>query len=256
MGCSNNMQSCRDSDNHNLLFRLFKRAASIALIFLALVAVQIVSSPQCSRLVAQTVTTTEQLAHRKTSTPYKGDLSIFESPDRDKKLQVQRVMDILGIHLGSNVADIGAGSGWFTVRAAKRAGERGTVYAVDINPEAISYIDERVRREGIHNVHIILGTQDDPKLPDSSVDSVLILKTYHEIAEPVLLLQNLRKSLRSGARIGIIDRNGNGEDHGIQKDVIEQEATLAGYRLVEQYDFVKADREDYFLVFQLNPEHP
>ena len=197
-------------------------------------------------------TATPQQAERKTSTPYTGNLSIFEEPDRDNKLQIQRVMDILGIHVGSNVADIGAGSGWFTVRAAKRVGEDGTVYAVDINPESIKYIDDRVRKEGVHSVRTILSLPDDPKLPQESVDSVLILKTYHEIANPLLLLQNLRKSLRSGARVGIIDRNGNGEDHGIDKDVVVKEAGEAGYRLTGQYDFVKSDRVDYFLVFEVN----
>jgi hypothetical protein len=97
-----------------------------------------------------------------------------------------------------------------------------------------------------------LGTADNPKLPEDSVDSVLILKTYHEIADPVRLLENLRKSLRSGAHIGVIDRNGNGEDHGIQKEVIVQEAARAGYHLTGEHDFVKADREDYFLVFEPN----
>lgn len=192
--------------------------------------------------------------HRQTSTPYTGDLSIFDRSDRDKRLQVDRVMDILDIHSGSKVADIGAGSGWFTVRAAKRAGAQGAVYAEDINPEAIHYIDARVRKAGIHNVHTVLGSPDDPKLPAGSIDSVLILKTYHEIADPVRLLENLRKSLRPGARVGIIDRNGNGEDHGIQKDVVEREAASAGYRLSNQYDFVKGDNEDYFLVFEANLE--
>ena len=226
----------------------FPRPSSLA-VFLLFVFFHVASTPQ---FAAQT-STADQSAHRKTSTPYKGDLSIFEIPDRDKKLQIERVMDILGIHAGTNVADIGAGSGWFTVRAAKRVGARGTVYAVDINPEAITYIDDRVRKEGISNIRTILGTADDPKLPENSVDSVLILKTYHEIAEPVRLLENLRKSLRSGAHLGVIDRNGNGEDHGIQKDVIVQEAARAGYRLSGEYDFVKADREDYFLVFELEP---
>ena len=198
----------------------------------------------------------EQPERRRTSTPYKGDLAIFENPDRDKKLQVERVMDILGIREATSVGDIGAGSGWFSVRAAKRVGGRGRVYAVDINPEAIKYIDDRVRREGITNVLSILSREDDPRLPTKSVDSVLILKTYHEISDPVRLLENLRKSLRQGARVGIIDRNGNGEDHGVQQDVVEREAARAGYRLVDHYDFVKADREDYFLVFQLNGEHP
>jgi SAM-dependent methyltransferase len=223
-----------------------QRSLSTVIVLLLLVVFQIASTPQ---FAAQT-TTAEPSAPRKTSTPYKGDLSIFESPDRDKKLQIERVMDILGIHSGSNVADIGAGSGWFTVRAAKRVGERGTVYAEDINPEAITYIGDRLRKEGISNVRTILGTPDDPKLPENSVDSVLILKTYHEIAEPVRLLETLRRSLRSGARLGIIDRNGNGEDHGIQKDTIVQEAARAGYHLTGEHDFVKADREDYFLVFE------
>jgi SAM-dependent methyltransferase len=223
-----------------------QRSLSTVIVLLLLVVFQIASTPQ---FAAQTVTA-EQSAPRKTSTPYKGDLSIFESPDRDKKLQIERVMDILGIHSGSNVADIGAGSGWFTIRAAKRVGERGTVYAEDINPEAITYIGDRLRKEGISNVRTILGTPDDPKLPENSVDSVLILKTYHEIAAPVRLLENLRKALHSGARLGIIDRNGNGEDHGIQKDVIMKEAARAGYHLTAEHDFVKADREDYFLVFE------
>ncbi|HKV93098.1 MAG TPA: methyltransferase domain-containing protein [Candidatus Angelobacter sp.] len=195
--------------------------------------------------------TSSQPAPRKTSKPYTGDLSIFETKDRDEKLQVQRVMDILGIKVGVNVADIGAGSGWFTVRAAKRVGNTGVVYAVDINPDAIAYINRRIKQDGVNNVHTVLSTEDDPRLSKNSIDSVLLLKTYHEVAHPVLLLENLRSSLRSGARIGIIDRNGNGEDHGVSRDVVIKEATQAGYQLLEQYDFVKGDGQDYFLVFRL-----
>jgi ubiquinone/menaquinone biosynthesis C-methylase UbiE len=190
--------------------------------------------------------------HRKTSEPYTGDLSIFDSPGRDQRLQVNRVMDILGVASGKAVADIGAGSGWFTVRAARRVGESGVVYAVDINPESIRYIDDRARKEQLHNVKAILGKADNPLLPRGSVDSVLLLKTYHEVAQPVELLENLRESLRPGAKVGIIDRNGNGEDHGVSRDVVLREATQAGYRLLKQYDFVKGDKMDYFLV--LTPE--
>jgi ubiquinone/menaquinone biosynthesis C-methylase UbiE len=186
---------------------------------------------------------------RKTSEPYTGDLSIFDSPGRDERLQINRVMDILGITAGKNVADIGAGSGWFTVRAAKRVGGAGVVYAVDINPEATRYIDERAQKEKIDNVKTILSLADDPKLPANSVDSVLMLKTYHEIAKPVTLLQNLHAALRPGAKVGVIDRNGNGEDHGVAREVVIREATQAGYRLLERYDFVKGDKMDYFLVF-------
>ena len=195
---------------------------------------------------APAVPATEQ---RKTSEPYTGDLSIFDSPGREERLQINRVMDILGISPGKAVADIGAGSGWFSVRAAKRVGGGGLVYAVDINPKAIRYIGERAQKEQLPNVKTILNKPDDPLLPPNSVDAVLLLKTYHEVAQPVTLLRNLRAALRPGAKVGIIDRNGNGENHGVGKDVVIREGQEAGYRLLDQYDFVKADNEDYFLVF-------
>ena len=186
---------------------------------------------------------------RKTSEPYTGDLSVFDSPGRDERLQISRVMDILAIATGKTVADIGAGSGWFTVRAAKRVGDAGVVYAVDINPEAVRYISERAQKEHLPNVKTILSEPDDPLLPPATVDSVLLLKTYHEVAQPIALLRNLRASLRPGAKVGIIDRNGNGENHGVNREVVIREAAQAGYRLLAQYDFVKPDKVDYFLLF-------
>jgi ubiquinone/menaquinone biosynthesis C-methylase UbiE len=189
---------------------------------------------------------------RKTSTPYTGDLTIFDSPGREDRLQIDRVMDLLKIGPGKNVADIGAGSGWFTVRAAKRVASGGTVYAVDINPEAIQYIDRRAQKEQVGNIKTILGHEDNPQLPADQIDAVLMLKTYHEIAKPVTLLRNLRASLRPDARVGIIDRNGNGENHGVNKAVVLKEAAQAGYDVVGQYDFVKDDM-NYFLVLTPKP---
>jgi predicted methyltransferase len=189
-------------------------------------------------------------AQRQTSTPYTGDLSIFETSGRDERLHINQVMDILAIAAGKTVADIGAGSGWFTVRAAKRVTNTGTVYAVDINPEAIEYVDKRIQKDHLRNVKTILSKPDDPELPANSVDSVLLLKTYHEVANPVALLRNLHAALRPGARIGIIDRSGNGSDHGVQKDVVIREAGQAGFRLLEEHDdLVGEDKVDYFLVF-------
>ncbi len=204
-------------------------------------------APCISLAVAQAAVASDQ--QRKTSEPYAGDLSIFDSPGRGERLQINRVMDVLGIEPGKAMADIGAGSGWFTVRAARRVGAGGLVYAVDINPEAVRYIDQRARKEQLQNVKTILSTPDDPRLTAGSVDAVLLLKAYHEVAHPVLLLQNLRGALRPGAKVGIIDRNGNGEDHGVDSDVVVREAKEAGYRLSGQYDFVKGDKMDYFLVF-------
>jgi ubiquinone/menaquinone biosynthesis C-methylase UbiE len=197
-------------------------------------------------------TSPSQGSPRKTSEPYKGDLSVFDSPGREERLQIHRVMGILGIEAGRSVADVGAGSGWFTVRASQRVGQSGHVYAVDINPEAVRYISERVEKEQLPNVTTILSQPDDPQLPEKSVDAVLLLKTYHEIAHPVALLEHLRAALRPGARVGVIDRNGNGEDHGVNSEVVIREADQAGYRLLARYDFVKGDKMDYFLVFAAN----
>ena len=77
-------------------------------------------------------------------------------------------MEILCIDLGKSVADIGAGSGWFTVRAARRVGEGGTVFAVDINPEAIQYVENRTKKENLHNVQVLLSKPDDPMLLERS----------------------------------------------------------------------------------------
>jgi SAM-dependent methyltransferase len=184
---------------------------------------------------------------RETSTPYTGDQSIFDSPGRAERLQINRVMDILGIGPGKSIADIGAGSGFFSVLAARRVGSAGTVYAADINPEAIRHIDARVRKENLHNVKTILGKPEDPLLP-GAVDAALLLKTYHEVAQPIVLFRNLRGSLAKGAKVGVIDRNGNGTDHGVGRDVVIREMGEAGYRLLQQEDFVK-DGMDYFLVF-------
>lgn len=187
--------------------------------------------------------------NRPTSEPYTGDLSIFEDTKREANLQISRVMDILQIKQGSNVADIGAGSGWFTTRAARRVGATGKVFAVEINPEFLKYIRDRAVDEKLTNIQTVLGKEDDPQLPPSTIDAALILKTYHEIAQPILLLARLREAMKPDALMGIIDRNGNGKDHGINRKVVIKEAAEAGFALVEQYDFVKPDGMDYFLVF-------
>jgi ubiquinone/menaquinone biosynthesis C-methylase UbiE len=185
-----------------------------------------------------------------TSTPYAGDLSIFEEPGRDQRLQIDRVMDLLHLKPGSTIADIGAGGGWFSVRAARRVGPNGRVIAEDINPKFIASIQQRAQREHLANIVTLLGTPDDPKLTPDSLDAALMLKVYHEIAQPLLVLANLRAALKPGARFGIIDRNGNGSDHGLKESIVREEVEHAGFRQVARYDFTKADGQDYFLIFE------
>ena len=220
-------------------------------IILAFIFTACLSSGFDSRVACAQITAAQAPAGiaRPTSTPYAGDLSIFEYPNRDQKLHVDRVMDLLGITTGRSVADIGAGSGWFTVRAAARVGQSGLVYAEDINPEAITYIEHRAAQQKLVNIKTILGTTDDTRLPAASVDAVLLLKVYHEMEHPIPLMQQLKASLRPGGKVGIIDRNGTGVDHGIMPDVVEHEMAEAGFKRIGKYDFTKSDGQDFFLIF-------
>jgi predicted methyltransferase len=222
---------------HPRLNSMTLRSRLLALLF----AVAFLSAPH---LPAQTP------ASHPTSTPYAGDLSIFEEPGRDKRLQIDRVMDLLNIRPGSVVADIGAGGGWFSVRAARRVAPNGRVIAEEINPKAILSIQQRAKREQLTNIETLLGTPDDPKLTPNSLNAALMLKVYHEIAHPQLVLANLRMALKPGARFGIIDRNGSGGDHGLNEPILRAEVERAGFRQVARYDFTKADGQDYFLIFE------
>ena len=195
------------------------------------------------RLVAQT-------PEHPVSAPYAGDLGIFEDKGREDRLHIDRVMDLLHIAAGKAVADIGAGGGWFTVRAARRVSPGGQVIAEDINAKYVEAIRERAQREKLGNIEPVLGTADDPKLTANSVDAVLMLKVYHEIARPANVLRVLHAAMRPGARFGIIDRNGKGDDHGLNEDVVKKEVERNGFKLVGRYDFTKDDGQDYFLIFE------
>ena len=185
-----------------------------------------------------------------TSTPYTGDLSVFEEPNRDKLLQIDRVMDTLRLRPGSTVADIGAGGGWFSVRAARRVGPTGRVFAEDINPRAVEAIRDRAQHEQLADIVPLLGTPDDPRLPPDSLDAALMLRVYHEVAHPALLLPILRLALKNGGRFGVIDHPGNGADHGINPDEVRREVEKEGLHFVARYDFTKGDQNDYMLVFE------
>ncbi len=187
---------------------------------------------------------------RPTSTPYSGDLNVFENADRDKLLQTAKIFDTLRLHPGSTVADIGAGGGWLAVRAARRVAPDGRVYAEDINPRAVQSIRERAAREHLADITVLLGTPDDPKLTPNSLDAAVMLRVYHEIAHTDRLLPLLAAALRPGARFGVIDHPGNGADHGINPDVVRAEVTHAGLRYLGLYDFTKGDQNDYMEVFE------
>jgi predicted methyltransferase len=180
------------------------------------------------------------------------DLSELEAPDRDEWQQPGKIMDIMGIGEASVVADLGAGSGWFTIRLANRVGPNGRVYAEDVQKPMIQAIKVRVDRLGLKNVETVLGIDTDPRLP-KPVDAVLIVDAYHEAEEPVALLTNLVKSLKPMGRIGIVDfkKDGGGPGPAMEQRVdpedVIRDAQAAGLVLRSRETFLKYQ---YMLVFE------
>jgi len=166
-------------------------------------------------------------------------LGQLEGPDRDAWQRPDQIMDALQIGEGSVVADLGAGGGWFTVRLARRVGPNGRVYAQDIQKPMIESMERRIRREGLPNVTMVLGTPEDPNLPDP-VDAVLIVGVYGELGQPVEWLKNVRKSLRPAGRIGVVDfrKDGLGPGPDLVERVDEAEvikdAKASGLQLINR----------------------
>jgi ubiquinone/menaquinone biosynthesis C-methylase UbiE len=180
------------------------------------------------------------------------DLGLLEAPDRDKWQRPDRIMDALGIADASRVADIGAGSGWFTVRLARRVGPQGVVYAEDVQQEMLNAVTRRVQREGLANVRPVLGRGPDPRLPEGILDAVLIVDAYHEIDDRVGLLTNVARAIKPQGRIGVVDFKVEGGGPGpdllerVAPDVVIADAGKAGLRLVANEAFLPYQ---YFLIF-------
>ena len=114
-------------------------------------------------------------------------------------------LDAIRITPGSVVADVGAGSGYMTVKMAKRVGAGGKVYANDIQPEMLARLRQRLMREKITNVETVLGTPEDPKLPAAALDLILIVDVYHEFSEPQAMLRRMRDALKPDGRLVLLE---------------------------------------------------
>jgi len=166
---------------------------------------------------------------------------------RDRHGEADRVLDRLGVTPGTRVADIGAGTGYYTVRVARRLGAGATVYAEDIKSEYLGELRARLEREKIGTVKLILGRPGDPMLPRSSIDVAILSHVYHEIENPFELLYRLQPALAPGARVGIVDVDRPTQDHGTPPALLRCEAAAAGYRQVEFVSLAPA--EGYLAIF-------
>ena len=156
---------------------------------------------------------------------------------RDQAGEAERVMDLLGVKPGIAVADIGAGSGYYTVRLARRVGPTGHVYAEDVVPDYLEHLAQRVRSEGLAGqVTLVRGEPHDPRLPPGSLDLALLVHMYHEVQQPYGLLWNLRPALKAGSKVGIIDARKQTQVHGTPPDLLRCELAAVGYQQTAFYD--------------------
>lgn len=129
----------------------------------------------------------------------------LDREERDIEEAPDKALDALDLKTGDTVADIGAGSGYITVRMAKRVGPSGKVYAEDIQPQMIALLKARLEREKVANVIPVLGTYTDPQLPADAIDLMLLVDVYHEFQEPVKMLTGMRAALKSGGRLVLLE---------------------------------------------------
>lgn len=175
----------------------------------------------------------------------------FDDPARDAWQLPDRVLAALNLKRGQIVADIGAGTGYFSVRLAK-SDPAPKVYAADLEPSMVSHLRERMTREGLKNVTAVQASADQANLP-AAVDLVLIVDTYHHIGDREAYFRNLAKSIKPGGRVAIIDfkpdsPEGPPKEFRFPPERFISEMAKAGYALVTQHDFLP---RQHFFIFEV-----
>jgi len=177
----------------------------------------------------------------------------LEDPERDSWQQPDQVIQSLGLHQGDEVADLGAGSGYFTVRLAREVGPSGKVYAVDVDQQMLDYIERRAEEEKLDNIQTILADPNDPKLGSASVDLIFICDVLHHISNRGEYYPKLFRALRLGGRLVNIDFQkrklpvGPPEEMKIDKKDCIKEIEAGGFDFVKEFEFPKYQ---YFLLFE------
>jgi len=175
----------------------------------------------------------------------------YEGVDRDAWQRPDAVLALLGIGAGDRVADLGAGSGYFTFRLALAVGETGRVYAVDVDDDMLDTLAQRANEQGVANLEIVRGAQGDPKLPDGEIDLLFICNTYHHIADRPAYFRRVLADLAPNGRVAIVELDERSwfpraTGHFTSADTIAREMSEAGYRQVASHAIL--DRQS-FLIF-------
>ena len=172
----------------------------------------------------------------------------LERSDREATEQPEKVLDTLKITPGSTVADIGAGTGYFSLRLAKRVGPQGRVLATDIQPQMLALLSENMRAAGIRNIEPILCTPTDAKLPEGQLDLALMVDVYHELASPEETMTQVRRALKPDGRLVLVEYRGEDPnvpikpEHKMTLAQVRSELESMGFRLQEVFEFLVYQR--------------
>lgn len=177
----------------------------------------------------------------------------FERPERDSSQKPDEVVQALALKNGDVVADIGAGTGYFSRRFAKAVAPDGKVYAVDIAADGLGYLQERADKEGLHNIVTIVSREDDPMLPKNAVDLAFFCDATHHIANRVNFYRTMSPGLKEHSRLAIIDyapgapRTPHPNEEHVPRSQVISEAEDAGFKFVKEFQFLP---NQYFLLFE------
>lgn len=178
-----------------------------------------------------------------------------DEASRDNDREADQVMALLGVREGMAVADIGAGSGYYTVRLSPRLGPTGKIFANDIMPQFVDRLSARVRREGLHNVTTILGYADDARLPPQSIDLAIMVRMYHEVAEPYALVWRLHDALKPGGRVAVVEGDKPIPEHGMPPALLKCEMAAVGFIQTALHQ-LQPQGSGYLAIFEPARERP
>lgn len=179
-------------------------------------------------------------------------------PERDAEEDATALHDALGLRPGQTACDVGAGSGYHTVRLARAVGPSGRVLAVDLQPRMLELLRERVAEAGLRNVETIEATASDPRLPDGACDLILLVDVYHELAWPEPMLAAFRRALAPAGRLALVEFRAEDRDvpikplHKMSKAQIDRELLPRGFRRAETFDGLPWQH----LVLFVRDDHP
>lgn len=175
---------------------------------------------------------------------------VFDDPKRDAWQKPHEVIQALALKPDAIVADIGSGTGYFSVRFANMT-PKGRVYGVDTEPDMVKFLADRAKREGLKNIIAVAGTPGDLRLPEKA-DLIILVDVYHHIGDRERYFRKLQASLKLGGRLAVIDfrmdsPEGPPKSARIEPDRVKAELKRAGYALAREHTFLP---NQYFLVFQ------